>query len=273
MTYLGFHLAFTLPAIAVLWALRPRTEQAWWPLGVLIVIAFVYTTPWDNYLVAQGVWTYPEGRVLATVWHVPVEEYAFFVLQTVLSGLVFMMIRARRFARVPEPAKRWVRGPGILLFGALSIVGLVLTLGGGKGLYLGLLLVWAGPVLTFMWAVGGEMLWARRRLIAWAVAVPTLYLCIADRIAIGLDIWSLTEATRTSVELAGLPIEEALFFLLTNLMVVKGLALCEPSSASVLPSMRREAARIAAARAVTRAAPALLAHYREPMLKPSPVET
>ena len=272
MTYLGFHLTFTLPAIAVLWAFRPRTDHAWWPLGVLIVIAFVYTTPWDNYLVAQGVWTYPQDRVLATVGYVPVEEYAFFVLQTVLSGLVFMQIRARRFARVPEPASRWVRGPGMLLFGAMSIAGLVLTLRGGKGLYLGLLLVWAGPVLTFMWAVGGEMLWARRRLIAWAVALPTLYLCLADRIAIGFDIWSLSETTRTSVELAGLPIEEVLFFLLTNLMVMKGLALCEPSRASVLPAMRREAARIAAARAGSQTGPVRRTSSPELARLPAPVE-
>ncbi|OZC04131.1 hypothetical protein BSZ36_14755 [Rubricoccus marinus] len=249
MTYLGFHLTFTLPAIAALWVFRPRAGQAWWPLGVLVAIAFVYTTPWDNYLVAQGVWTYPPDRVLATVGYVPVEEYAFFVLQTVLSGLAFMWVRARYFARVPEPADRRVRLPGVVGSAALSLVGLALTLRGGHGLYLGLLLVWAGPVLTLMWAVGGEMLWARRRLLVWAAMLPTLYLCVADRIAIELGIWSLTDATRTGVEIAGLPLEEAVFFLLTNLMVVQGLALCEPSRASTLPAMRREAARLAEERA------------------------
>ena len=248
MTYLGFHLAFTLPAIAVLWALRPRDGSPWWPLGVLVAIAFTYTTPWDNYLVARGVWTYPPDRVLATVGHVPVEEYAFFVLQTVMTGLLFLHVRARGFGIVPKPAPRLARAPGVVAFGAVSVAGLALTLAGGHGLYLGLLLVWAGPVLTFMWAVGGEMLWARRRLIAWAVAIPTAYLCIADRTAIELGIWSLTPATRTGVEIAGLPLEEALFFLLTNVMIVKGLALCEPSPASVLPAMRREAARREAAR-------------------------
>ena len=251
MTYLGFHLAFTLPVVAGLWLVRPRDGHPWWPLAVLVGIAFVYTTPWDNYLVAQGVWTYPADRVLATVGHVPVEEYAFFVIQTVMAGLGFAWLRARAFERVPAPASRRVRRYGVALFGAVSLAGLALTLAGGRGLYLGLLLVWAGPILTFMWAVGGEMLWARRRLIAWAVALPTVYLCLADRAAIALDIWSLTEATRTGVELAGLPLEEALFFLITNTMVVQGLALCEPSRASVLPAMRREAARLEAAYALS----------------------
>lgn len=269
MTYLGFHLVFTLPAIAVLWAIRPRTPQAWWPLGVLVTIAFVYTTPWDNYLVAQGVWTYPDDRVLATIGHVPVEEYAFFVIQTILTGLGFMWIRAKHFARVPEPASRKVRVPGVIGFAAVSVAGLLLTLGGGHGLYLGLILVWAGPVLTFMWAVGGEMVWARRRLIAWAVALPTLYLWVADRVAIGLDIWHLTESTRTGIELAGLPLEEALFFLVTNLMIVKGLALCEPSRASVLPAMRREAARLEVSRRLaSRPTPMRPAPVRQPVRQP-----
>ncbi|MEM6326049.1 MAG: lycopene cyclase domain-containing protein [Bacteroidota bacterium] len=273
MTYLGFHLVFTLPVTGALWWFRPRGPVAWWPLGVLVAIAFTYTTPWDNYLVANGVWTYPPDRVLATIGHVPVEEYAFFVIQTVLTGLGFMLLRSNWFARVPEPTTRWVRLPGVLVFGAVSVAGLMLTLGGGHGLYLGLLLVWAGPVLTFMWAVGGEMIWARRRLIAWAVALPTVYLWIADRIAIGLDIWHLTESTRTGIEVAGLPLEEALFFLATNLMIVKGLALCEPSRASVLPAMRREAARLEAARRmVTREVPLRPAPLREPVRPPELVE-
>ncbi|MEM1055973.1 MAG: lycopene cyclase domain-containing protein [Bacteroidota bacterium] len=273
MTYLGFHLVFTLPVIAALWAFRPRDGSAWWPLGVLVAIAFTYTTPWDNYLVAQGVWTYPENRVLATIGYVPVEEYAFFVIQTLLTGLLFRRLRASLAPRVPDPASRRVRIPGVLFFGAVSVAGLVLTLGGGHGLYLGLILVWAGPVLAFMWAVGGEMIWARRRLIAWAVAIPTVYLWVADRIAIGLDIWHLTESTRTGIEIVGLPLEEALFFFVTNLMIVKGLALCEPSRASVLPAMRREAARLAAVRrSANRDLTPRPAPSREPVRPPSLVE-
>ncbi|NNF56927.1 MAG: lycopene cyclase domain-containing protein [Rhodothermaceae bacterium] len=239
MTYLQFHAAFTLPALAALWIFRPRRVPAWWPLVALVVIAFVYTTPWDNYLVAQRVWTYPADRVLATVGHVPVEEYAFFVIQTVMTGLLFIFVRARYFLAVPAPASRHVRLPGTVLFGALALTGWLLTALGGRGLYLGLVLGWACPVLAGMWAFGGDMLWARRRLIAWAVAVPTLYLCIADRIAIALDIWHISEATSTGVMILGLPIEEALFFFVTNLMIVQGFALSEPSPASPIPALRR----------------------------------
>ena len=36
-------------------------------MGVLAIVALVYTTPWDNYLVKNGVWWYPSNRVLAVI--------------------------------------------------------------------------------------------------------------------------------------------------------------------------------------------------------------
>ena len=57
-------------------------------LGVLIVIALVYTTPWDNYLVATRVWWYnPELVMGITLGWVPLEEYFFFALQPIMIGL------------------------------------------------------------------------------------------------------------------------------------------------------------------------------------------
>ena len=86
MTYLQFHLVFTLPWLALLGVAAWRAARAGRPLagdraigdrfalGALaahMAIAFVYTTPWDNYLVAREVWGYPPGRVLATIGFVP----------------------------------------------------------------------------------------------------------------------------------------------------------------------------------------------------------
>lgn len=53
------------------------------------MIALIYTTPWDNYLVASGVWFYDPARVWNIIlgW-VPLEEYIFFILQTILTGLI-----------------------------------------------------------------------------------------------------------------------------------------------------------------------------------------
>lgn len=75
------------------------------------------------------------------------------------------------------------------------------------------------------WAYGGHHLWRLRRVIAVAVAAPTLYLWIADRIALALSIWHISDQFTTGLALFGLPIEEALFFLVTNMLVVQGLVL------------------------------------------------
>lgn len=210
--------------------LQGRTRLAWWPLGLLVVIAFVWTTPWDNYLVAREVWTYPLDRVLARIGYVPVEEYAFFVIQTVITGLWTRLFQTHWPEPIARPGGVGVRVGGAVLFGALAVLGAVLWWQGGHGLYLGLILVWACPVLAMMWGVGGHILTARHRVLAWAVGPPTLYLWIADRVAIGQGIWDITDATRTGVDLLGLPVEEALFFLVTNLMVAQGLIMLEPTA-------------------------------------------
>lgn len=227
MTYLQFHLAFTLPVLAVLALLQGRTREPWWPLALLVGIAFVYTTPWDNYLVAREVWTYPPDRVWATIGYVPVEEYAFFVIQTLIVGLWTRLLQARWPVVEQPPASLPVRAAGASTFGVLALIGAGLLVAGGHGLYLGLIVAWAFPVLAGMWWLGGHLIWARRRLVALAVAPPTLYLWAADWYAIRDGIWDITDATRTGLELFGLPAEEALFFLVTSLLVAQGLVMLE----------------------------------------------
>lgn len=227
MTYLQFHLAFTLPVLGALALLQRRTREPWWPLAALVGIAFVYTTPWDNYLVAREVWTYPPEAVLFTVGYVPIEEYAFFVIQTLITGLWTRILQARwPVTSQPDPGLQ-ARAVGASGFAVLSVLGAACLGAGGHWLYLGLIVAWACPVLAGMWWLGGHLIWARRRLVALAVVPVTVYLWVADRIAIGLGIWDITDATRTGWEIAGLPVEEALFFLVTNLLVAQGLVMLE----------------------------------------------
>ncbi len=236
MTYLTFHLVFILPPILVLGALQHKPlagvgapEALKW-LGAILAIAFVYTTPWDNYLVANGIWTYPPGRVLATIGYVPVEEYAFFLLQPVLTGLFYFFLRGRGLADSPEAsAPKAFKWSLIALFLAATASGVACLYLGGHALYLGLILAWAPPVLAGLTWIGAHKVWEERRRVALAVAIPSLYLWAADRFAIYDGIWDITDATRTGVDLLGLPIEEALFFVVTNILCVFGLALFLPS--------------------------------------------
>jgi lycopene cyclase domain-containing protein len=86
-------------------------------------------------------------------------------------------------------------------------------------------MAWAAPAVALQWAVGGDRLWLRRKLLLAAVAVPACYLCLVDRLALSLDLWVLSPERTTGVAVAGLPVEELLFFLLTTLLVAGGLFL------------------------------------------------
>ena len=234
MTYLHFHLVFLTPAIAglCLWVCSkqaiPRPQRR--GLLFIMVIAVAYTAPWDNYLVAQQVWRYGQERVLAVIGFVPVEEYLFFALQPLLTGLWVLGLRTTSVSKLTpgtehSGTEQWiVRAVGGLAHVALGVAGIFL-LQHPTTMYLGLILVWAAPMLLLQWMYGGPWLWTQRRRVALGVTVPTIYLCVADRLAIEWGIWHISQRYTVSTEIGGLPLEEALFFLITNVLVVQGLLL------------------------------------------------
>lgn len=228
MTYLTFLILFLVLPIAGLWITRrplpssipPR--RARWSLVLVCLIAFVYTTPWDNYLVFRGVWGYGTDRVLATIGYVPVEEYMFFLLQPILTGFFLYRLLAI-FGQQPELKPSVLsRVSGGVLYIAITVLGIICLLANDSALYMGLILAWAGPVLLGLWVYGGDLFWSLRRPFLLGVALPTLYLWIADRIALGLNIWHISDTYSFDIDPLGLPIEEATFFLVTNLLVVQG---------------------------------------------------
>ena len=129
MTYLQYHLAFIVPLLLLLLALtwrqtrrgqpvagefRPENKWAWTTFLLFPLIPLIYTTPWDNYLVFKEVWNYPPQRVLGRLLYVPYEEYAFFLLQTLITGLwLYALLRRGGPPQVsPRPwLTRWSR-PG-----------------------------------------------------------------------------------------------------------------------------------------------------------------
>ncbi len=110
MTYWQFHLWFNLPALALLfWLTRRRLRPMHWKcLAVLGVIVMAATAPWDNWAVHRGIWSFDEARVhMVTVplggvrWQLPVEEYAFFIVETVQVALLTLL-----FLPAPVPEER-----------------------------------------------------------------------------------------------------------------------------------------------------------------------
>jgi lycopene cyclase domain-containing protein len=231
MSYLTFHLVFLVPLIAAMlfWYCPPLQEEKDTRVRIAIplvcLIAVSYTTPWDNYLVANKIWWYGPDRVLATIGHVPIEEYLFFILQPLFTGLFLYQYLGRwgTTPRYSSPAAAWM---GFIVFVGLTALGAIfVTAAGSSATYLGLILIWAPPIMAGMWLYDGETLWAYRKTLTVATAIPTLYLWVADTVAIRSGIWTISTEYTVGITPFGLPIEEASFFLFTNLLVVKGILL------------------------------------------------
>lgn len=189
-------------------------------------LALAYTTPWDNYLVATRVWWYDPDLVTGIVLgYVPLEEYIFFLAQTLFTGLwlyqVIRVVGVDSSAGSLNPRLRWRTASVATLLWLGSIF--LLFREKSATTYLALELSWALLPITVQLAFGADILWRRRRIVLWALLPPTLYLSSADALAILSGTWTIDPAQSTGIMLGGvLPIEEFLFFFLTNTMVVFG---------------------------------------------------
>jgi len=242
MTYFAFLALFVgIPIVLLLgvaWldvrAGRQRPAAlANWPIagGILLhaLIALVYTTPWDNYLVATGVWWYDPALVTGIVlgW-VPIEEYTFFVVQPILAGLwLTALVRRLPVASQPAAGDGRIRSVGLALIGLIWLGSVAILWSGWQpGTYLALELVWALPPIALQWGFGGDILWRNGKLVLLSIIPLTLYLSGADALAIGAGTWTIDPAQSTGLLLAGiLPVEEFIFFGLTNTLVTFGLTL------------------------------------------------
>jgi len=210
----------------------PYSLQAWPALPVLgghVLLALLYTSPWDNYLVATRVWWYNPDLVLGiTFGYVPLEEYLFFVGQTLLLGLAFL---AAACLSAP-PASPFRSRPELrLVFGGLTLgVWLwgIFLVGAGRlaSTYLGLELAWGMFPLTIQVAFGADILWHYRRPVLWTLLPGTVLLSLADALAIHSGTWTIDPQQSLGLALGGvLPVEEFVFFFLTTSMVVFGVTL------------------------------------------------
>lgn len=88
--------------------------------------------------------------------------------------------------------------------------------------YLGYELAWALPVIVVQWTVARRELWRWRRLLAWGVVVATVYLAACDAFALGHGIWRVDPARVVGLYAGSLPLEEFVFYFVTNVMAAQG---------------------------------------------------
>ncbi|KAI9224242.1 Squalene/phytoene synthase-domain-containing protein [Blastocladiella britannica] len=295
ITYLQVHMYITLPVLALLFFVcRPFLHKLdTIKLVFLSVLAFTYTTPWDNWIVARGAWSYCPQCIVAAVGYVPVEEYAFFVIQALSAALwttlVFLAgptpivvlakeVLGRKLGMSSSALSTTVASVGgdqgsnqdetqegsshlasLLAHAAAgsssavnetgSVLSRITFTGGLQGtvlaavwywslmslaipgtptFYMGAIIAWTTPVLALQWILAGSYIWAAKRRAAVAVLGASAYLVAVDWIALGAGSWSISpEATLGWMVAGRVPIEEAVFFLLTNCMLVGGFLTCD----------------------------------------------
>lgn len=224
ITYLSFVIAVVVIPVAILTGVLVATRrfQPAQLSGIALLggVALVYTFPWDGQLIRIGVWEYG-STLVGRLGVVPYEELLFIVAQAVLTGVWTTLVDTPDRSGSISRGQRMV---GVLAGGLVGVAGLA-ALSTPSGTYLGAILVWAAPALALQWGFGWTVLLRQRRSVALALAIPTAYLWAVDRLAIGLGLWAFSPERTTGIAVLGLPIEEALFFLLTNAFLVQGLVL------------------------------------------------
>ena len=83
-------------------------------------------------------------------------------------------------------------------------------------------LLWALPVIAIQWLVAHRELWKRRRLLIIVSTLATLYLGACDALALGHGIWSVDPKRVLGIYAGPLPLEEFIFYGVTNVMAVQG---------------------------------------------------
>lgn len=242
MKYFGFLARFVVMPLIVLTLIARRDQKRGKTLppafqGVSpeatmlghVALAVGYTTPWDNYLVATKVWWYDPKLVTGLLMgYVPVEEYSFFVLQTLLTGSWLLFLARNLPVNEEKPKHPMLIRLGMT--GALAVIWLRSLIGflkGGKSrTYLSITLAWALIPIMIQTLFGGDILWQHRRLVALGIIPTSVYLSAADSLAIEGGIWSINPEKTVDYKIGGkLPFEEALFFFLTNTLITMGFTL------------------------------------------------
>jgi 15-cis-phytoene synthase/lycopene beta-cyclase len=202
-------------------------------IAFLITIAVTSTIPWDSYLIRNDIWSYPENVVMGPkILDIPIEEVFFFVIQTFNTTLLYLLLNKPTLHSIylvrEKKGDQWK----VLKAGGQLVLGLVIKKSydwiktPGQYTYMGLILVWACPFLLLLWSLAYQMLVKLPFTnTIYPIVIPTLYLWAVDSLALQRGTWVISSATKTGKYLPvfGLEAEEAVFFFLTNCLIVFGL--------------------------------------------------
>jgi lycopene cyclase domain-containing protein len=238
MTYLRFHLIFNVPLLVVLAAVTARspvTPGEMEAAGFVLLAVMVFTTPWDNLAAKWGIWGFPREKYSLRIGFLPVEEYAFFVLQSVN---VMLAVRAL-FVFFPDwqlgqetAVGRWTLiclGASLVPWAFVAIQFRWLRRKCGPCVNYAVHLAWFLPVVYAQWVLAPPLFWGHAGLLALVTVAFGIYYTLADLVAVRAGTWFFDETQITGVKLGGvLPWEEIAFFFLTSLLVAQSYLLLLP---------------------------------------------
>ncbi|KAF2438652.1 Lycopene beta-cyclase [Karstenula rhodostoma CBS 690.94] len=239
--YALVHVKYTVPpALLLTLFYRPLfTRLDVYKVVFLVTIAVLSTIPWDSYLIRTGIWSYPSHVIVGPkLFDIPLEEVFFFFIQTYTTSLLYIILsrptfqpaylRTERQGSHPlgpcNQQWRWYKRLGQLVLAVTIGWGLHQVVDNGVGTYTGLILIWAAPFLLLLWSLAYQcILGLPLSNTILPIMLPTLYLWVVDTLALKRGTWVISSGTKFGVHLwDGLEIEEALFFLLTNTLIVFG---------------------------------------------------
>lgn len=228
MTYRAFHIRFNVPLLAAAVALAWPTWCARDTAALLVTCAIVmaFTFPWDSWAVREGIWDFPDDRVLFRVGRLPIEECAFFLIEAAQVCLVANGMAAR----LPDPwaadrmAPLWAAAGGVVAAWLAAFLAFRRARLPRRTRYLVHLLFWMLPVVAIQWLLGG--IWIGRPVaVCGSALLVGGILTLFDAIAIRRGIWFFDESQTLGIRIGNVPIEEAMFFPLTALLVAQSHAL------------------------------------------------
>ena len=238
MTYLRFHLIFNLPlliALAALSGAAPWTSGEIEALGLVLLAVLLFTTPWDNLAAKWGIWGFPREKYSVRLGYLPIEEYAFFLLQSVN---VMLAVRAIfHFEPDWQLGQQTQVGKWTLICLAASLIPWTLVAiqlrwlrhKCGPRVNYAAHLAWFLPVVYAQWVLAPPLFWEHAGLLALVTAAFGIYYTLADLVAVRAGTWFFDEKQITGVKLGGvLPWEEIAFFFLTSLLVAQSYLLLLP---------------------------------------------
>ena len=111
MTYSLFLLLFLcVPTVVLLLVLRGRIARHH-VIGLVLVnlLAFVYTTPWDNFAAYKKLWTFAPAFVWGKpLWfgYLPLEEYLFYFAEAIFVCVTMLVLGRVKWLRPDGDARQ-----------------------------------------------------------------------------------------------------------------------------------------------------------------------